>query len=355
MYDLRSDVLAPLAPAVLQALAAAAQRQPGFGRHEDEEERRLVREAADLCGFEDGLFVPTGTLANQIALRLWCAPGEAVLAERESHVAVNEVAATAALNGVVVRPVEGRRGHLAPAMVEAALAIRSGSASERRTRLVWLENTHNRAGGTVMPAGWLDGIAAICRGRGLHLHVDGARIWHAAVAAGTAPAEAVRGASSVMVGLNKILGAPVGALLLASRDAIDEAARIQKMFGGLWRPVGPLAAAARVALAGYRPRAKAAHEAAAVFAARLAAELGNAVCDPVPDTNIVMLDFGGEAAVDALLTRLSDQPVRVAPYRNGRVRCVLHAGLSPRDARDAAELICRAAPDAPDQACGDGP
>jgi threonine aldolase len=339
--DLRSDVLGPVSPKALQALAAAAARAPGFGRRDDPDERALTEEAASLFGFEDALFVPTGTMANQIAVRLWLKPGEALIADRRSHVATNEASSLAGLNGVVVRTLEGPTGHPTVEQLNAILTEREGSAPERPIRLLWLENTHNRAGGTVMPIGRMVEIARLTRNKRLAMHVDGARIWNALAVTGQSPRLILAGASSALVALNKIAGAPAGALLLGSRDFIEEAAGVQKMFGGLWRPAGALAAAARVVLEQWPERVRAAHAAAQAFAERVK-ELGDRDAVDTPETNIVMLHLGDDMHVERFMAALGDDRVRASPYKEGLVRCCFHAGISIAQAHAAAETVAQA-------------
>jgi threonine aldolase len=327
IWDLRSDVLGPLSAEVMEAFQRAATRPPGFGRHDDPEEQALCLHAAELFGFEDALFLPTGTLANQIAVRLWVQPGQAIITDSGSHLATNEATSVAGLNGAVLQQVDGARGHPSPDRIEASLTLRSGSASQREPRLIWLENTHNRSGGTIMPVGQLAAIVDLAQRCGLSVHVDGARIWNALAATGEAPQRILQGASSAMVALNKIAGAPVGALLLGSSDFIEEAAQVQKMFGGLWRPVGSLAAAAHVALRQWPSRARTAHEGAALFAYRMAQRCGATCRVEPPQTNIVMLRLASESHVDRVLAALADSPVRVSAYREARLRCVFHSGI----------------------------
>jgi threonine aldolase len=340
--DLRSDVLGPISENVLAALIAAASRQSGFGRIDDAEEAALCAEGAHMFGFEDCLFVPTGTLANQIAIRLWVKPGEGIVADQRSHLVTNESSSVSGLNGASLRLLDGVEGHISPPQVANLLAERNGSTAERNLRLVWLENTHNRAGGTVMPPSFLQDISEIAARRSMALHVDGARIWNVLAATGATPETVFAGASSAMVALNKVAGAPVGALLLGERSFIDEAAQVQKMFGGLWRPVGPLAAAARVALRQWPERAFKAHETAAGFAHHLQSILGEPDIIPVPQTNIVMLDLATETEVDRFMRRLGSGTIRVSPYRNGKVRCVFHGGINHEQACAAAVTIAKA-------------
>jgi threonine aldolase len=340
--DLRSDVLGPLSAEVMEAFQRAAVQPPGFGRHDDREEQTLCLEAAELFGFEDALFLPTGTLANQIAVRLWVQPGQAIVADSGSHLATNEAASVAGLNGAVVRRVNGEQGHPSPDQIEESLTLRNGSAAEREPHLIWLENTHNRSGGTVMPAGQLGAIADLARRRQLAVHVDGARIWNALAATDEEPQRILQGASSAMVALNKIAGAPVGALLLGRSGFIAEATSVQKMFGGLWRPVGPLAAAASVALQQWPSRARKSHECAALFASRLGEQCDAACHVDLPQTNIVMLQLESESHVDRVLASLADTPVRISAYRLARLRCVFHPGILPDDVNTAADIVARA-------------
>jgi len=345
VIDLRSDVLGPLGAETLSALLRAAADRPGFVRHEDEHQARLERELSEAFGFEAALFLPTGTMANQISIRLWCAPGEAVAADHESHLAVNEASATAGLNGVAVRPLPGERGHLSPALVRNALGHRaSTSSSDRRLALLWLENTHNRAGGTIMPPDWLPQLVAVCKSHGgpakpVAIHVDGARIWHASVAGGIDLAETVRGASSATVCLNKALAAPAGALLLGSRAFIDEASRVQKMFGGLWRPVGFLAAAASAAAAHHKARIAASHDTAHTLATHLVERLQGIASVPIPETNIVMVGLASEDHVERVLVGLVARGVRASGYGRARLRFVLHAGISHAEITAAAVQV----------------
>ncbi|MFI5015094.1 MAG: threonine aldolase family protein [Hyphomicrobiales bacterium] len=339
MIDLRSDILAPCPQEALTAMLAAASDPPGFGHKEDPHQRLLEEELSAAFGFEDALFVPTGTVANQIAIRVWCAPGEAIVAERESHVATNEASSTAGLNSVALRLIAGEYGHLAPSSVARALAAQDESSPGRKTCLVWLENTHNRAGGTVMPQRWMTELVDICRSANVPIHVDGARVWNAAVASGTQLHEVARGASSLTASLNKAVGAPAGALLMGSKEFIEEAARVQKMFGGLWRPVGMLAAAAIIAARNFRPRTEADHESARCFAAILDRRLGGSVSITKPQTNIVMLDLSSPKHTEALISSLKGRGVAASRYGDSRLRFVLHAGISALRAAEAAECI----------------
>ncbi|HEY4200617.1 MAG TPA: beta-eliminating lyase-related protein [Devosiaceae bacterium] len=337
--DLRSDVIAPPSAKVLEAITAAGRAPLGFSPREDVYQQRLTAKLTEAFGFEDGLFLPTGTMANQIAVRLWCQPGELLLAEAESHVAVNEAASVAGLNGVSIRSLPGQSGHLAPMAISRALEDLPGSAPDRSLRLVWLENTHNRAGGTVMPDGWQSEIAEICRTRDVPIHVDGARIFDAARAASTPTLDIAHGAASLTVCLNKGPGAPHGAMLLGSGAFIAEAAKVQKMFGGLWRPIGLLTAAAAAALEDWPARIDWAHERAAQLASELARTLPDGVTVPTPQTNIVMLQLRSDVEAASLHVELGKRGVRASNYRRGRLRFVTHMGLTAADIVTAAAIV----------------
>ena len=339
MIDFRSDVLAPPAAPVLQAMVAAAKERPVFSRHEDGPLKALETEVSTAFGFEDALFLPTGTIANQIAIRLWCAPGEAILAEAETHLVANEAASVAGLNGAALIARAGIRGHLAPETVGKALRPLPNSAPERKLSLVWLENTHNRAGGTVMPGDWLGSIAATCAAQSVPIHLDGARVFDAAFASGVSLDRIAHGVSSLMVCLNKNPGAPHGAMLLGARDFIAEAVRVQKMFGALWRPVSLLAAGARSALQNWRERVEISHLRARALADRLRDRLPAGAAIGIPDTNIVMLELGSEPEVRSVLEALARRGIYGAAYRRGRIRLVTHAGISEGNVTEAAETL----------------
>ena len=352
MIDLRSDILAGVPDASVAAFSKAAAEPQSFDVAEDPHERALETELAALFGFEDGLFVPTGTMANQIAVRIWSSPGEMILADREAHIATSEAASTAGLNGAALHLLDGVRGHLEAQTVARALEALPRSRADRGVSLVWLENTHNRAGGTVMPNGWTRAVAAVAVEHGIPVHLDGARIWNA-IAGGRREsmpssqiardaASVVSGASSFSVNLNKAAGAPAGSLLLGDRGFIDEAARVRRMFGGWWRPVGPLAAAARAAIPGVWSRVAADHARSRRFARLLAPSVASQATVSEPDTNIVMLELAEPERVEPVRARLRAAGVRASNYGRGRIRFVFHARIADDDVEVAARAVVEA-------------
>ena len=334
MIDLRSDILVPMSPGILRAWKDAAARPPAFGLAEDPDERALIDEVSEYFGLEAGVLVPTGTMANQIALMLHCSPGERILADADTHIVINEAQSTAGVAGVEAVTVAGDRGHPSPEQVAPLLGPSAPNRAARRLSLVCLENTHNRAGGTIMPCGQVQAIADLARAAGASLHIDGARLWNAMVALETDGPGLVAGADTLAVNLNKGLGAPLGSLLLGSIDAMTEAAAIRRMLGGWWRPLGPVAAAARAALKDYRPRLAADHTNARTFA-EIVADVDPEAVD-LPQTNIVMVRF---SAPSQALVRLENHGVRASDYGTGRLRFVFHGGQTPSQAEQAAHTV----------------
>lgn len=334
MIDLRSDILAPMRPEIIKAWQDAAARPPAFGLGEDPDERSLIEEVADHFGMQAGVLVPTGTMANQIALMLHCAPGERIITDSGAHIATNEAQSTAGLASVDVITINGKRGHLTPEQVAPSLQPSAPNKAARRLRLVCLENTHNRAGGTLAPSGLSEAIANATHEAGASLHIDGARIWNAIAAQDTNGRSLVAGADTLAVNLNKGLGAPLGSLLLGRADAMAEAAALRRMLGGWWRPLGPVAAAARAALIDYRLRLQADHANAQTFAEIIAGENPSAVT--WPETNIVMVHVPDPARTLAALER---HGVRASDYGAGRIRFVFHGGHTQSHARKAAQTL----------------
>jgi threonine aldolase len=332
VIDLRSDMLGRRSAAVLQAIAAAAADPPEMDDAADPHKRALEQRAARIFGFEDALFLPTCTMANQIAIRLSCRPGEVVLAESRSHLLFREADAARDIHRVTLRAAAGLRGHLSPQAV--ADALEAGD----RPRLVWLENTHNMAGGSTMPPAWLAEIVRLCRGAGVRLHIDGSRIWNASVASGVPPAALAEGADSLAVSLNKAIDAPVGALLLGGRSFIGQAAALRRALGGFWRPVGMLAAAALAAMDGFAPRIAKTHEQAARLAQALGARLAECSIDD-PETNIVMLQLPVPEMEAPALDALKARGVAALGFGDGRIRFVLHSGVSDHDVVRAAAIV----------------
>ncbi|KAB7742448.1 low specificity L-threonine aldolase [Nostocoides sp. F2B08] len=320
--DLLSDTLTAPTEGMRAAMAAAPVGDDVFG--EDPTVRALEEEVAGLLGHEAALFTPTGSMANQLGLRLHVAPGQELLADADAHVVRAELGAAAAFSGITSRTWHSERGRLEP---EAPLGLAAVGCGQYQveTALVVVENTHNFGGGTVQP------LEAIRRLRhetvdiGVAMHLDGARLWNAHVATGTPLAAYGDEFDTVSVCLSKGLGAPVGSVLVGSAAAMAEARVWRKRYGGGMRQVGILAAAGRYALVHHLERLADDHERARRFAEAVA-EAAPDVVDPVAvETNIVMLDVGaiGRRPAD-VVAGLAERSVRTYASGASRVRCVWH-------------------------------
>jgi threonine aldolase len=335
MIDLRSDTVTQPTPQMRQAMAAAEVGDDVYG--EDPTVNRLEARAAELLGTEAALFVPSGTMGNAIAIRVLTRRGDEVLVERRSHVVRYELSGMSLLSGVMPRMVDAPGGHLTPEHVRAAVAPHAYYKSD--VGLVVLENTHNLGGGTVQRAEEARAVVAAAHEAGFRVHLDGARLWHAAVALGVAPATLVAGADTVMVCLSKGLCAPVGSLLASSRERIQEARRVRKLLGGGMRQAGVLAAAGLVALETQLSRLAEDHAHARLLAAALGRGRGVSVA-PV-ETNIVVATLEGRSAPDAVAV-LREAGVRATAMDARTLRLVTHRDVSREECERAAMAVERA-------------
>ena len=285
MIDLRSDTVTRPTPAMRKAMAEAEVGDDVYG--EDPTVRRLEELAAARLERQAAVFVPTGTMGNQIAVHLHTHPGSEVLIEARGHIYNYEMGAMAALSGALPRPIVTEAGLLEPDQVAAA--INPKVAYRTPTRLLCLENTHNLWSGLPMDAPRTRSLAAVAHQHGLRVHLDGARIFNAAVALATTAAELAKECDSVMFCLSKGLAAPVGSLLVGDAAFIQEARRVRKVFGGGMRQVGVLAAAGLVALTEMVGRLGEDHERARRLAEGLAALPGVTLDPRRVRTNIVVL------------------------------------------------------------------
>jgi threonine aldolase len=324
--DFRSDTLTRPSPAMRQAMAAAEVGDDVFD--EDPTIHELQSEVAALFGHEAALFAPSGTMANQIALQLAVPRGEELLCDAAAHVVTDEIGAAAALGGVSTRTWPSAAADLDPATV--ADMIRPEGFVAVPTRAIALEQTHNRLGGAVIPLPTLQSLRTVADESGVHLHCDGARIWHAHVA-DAVPLDAYgRLFDSLSVCLSKGLGAPVGSLMVGPAELVEEARVRRKRMGGGMRQVGVLAAAGLHALDHHLERLAEDHE-----NARLIAEACGVDPATVP-TNIVVVDVPSAPAVVAAA---AEQGVRVGAVGPQRVRLLTHLDVTRADAEQAAKVL----------------
>jgi threonine aldolase len=331
--DFRSDTVTRPSRAMREAMVSAEVGDDVYG--EDPTVTALEEEVAALLGKEAALFVPSGTMSNQIALLVQTRPGDEVILGRAAHMAFYESGAGAALGGVQFASVGSSGLFTAEEMLSAVKPERD---YHPRTRLVALENTHNSAGGRVFPERDVLAIAAAARELGLKLHLDGARLWNAAVATGVAPARLAAPFDTVSVCFSKGLGAPVGSALVGTREAIRAARRFRKMLGGGMRQAGVLAAAALYALRHHRERLQLDHDHARLLAENLCG-LPALETDPsAVETNIVLVRTLGESA-ESVAKRLAAVSVLVAPFASHTLRFVTHLDLTRADVTEAVDRI----------------
>ncbi len=333
--DLRSDTVTRPSPGMREAMARAEVGDDVYG--EDPTVNRLEERAADLLGKEAALFVASGTMANQVGLGSLARPGEEVICDEGAHPVNFEAGALAGLWGIQVRALRGERGILDPAEVEAA--VRPSGDHYPRSRVVEIENTHNRGGGAVYPLERVRALAEVARRHGLAVYLDGARLLNACAASGVRPRDYAEGAALASLCLSKGLGAPAGSVLAGPRDLVREARRLRKRLGGGMRQAGVLAAAGLYALDHNVSRLGEDHENARRLGAALSALPGASLVHPV-DTNIVFVRFEGRSAAD-LAARFRAAGVLSNPEgsRPDVMRFVTHLDVGSRDVEEAVRRI----------------
>ena len=334
LVDLRSDTVTTPSPAMRKAMAEAEVGDDWFG--DDPTVNRLQDRAAEVTGKEAALYVPTGTMANQIALRLhFRGTGHLVVAESRAHVTTTEVMSAAALSGIAFRAIAGDdRGQISADQVRLALEPDEPYDVDV-VDLVSVENTHGHAGGTVMSVEDLRGIRKVAQEAGLPVHMDGARIFNAAVASGTDVAEFCAEVDTMMFCVSKGLGAPIGSLVCGPADMVREARRLKILFGGAWRQAGVVAAAGLVALEEGPTRLHEDHVRAQRLAEGVAEALPGSIDPAAVETNMVYADTEavGMEPLEAI-ARLEERGVG-ATFVSGKVRMVTHVDITDQDIETA--------------------
>lgn len=332
--DLRSDTVTRPDDAMRRAMASAEVGDDVYG--EDPTVAELEVRAAEAMGMEAAVFVPSGTMGNQIAMQLHTRRGDEILCDSLSHIANYEMGALAALSGVQPRLLESKNGLLQPTVVRDAVV--SDVPYQSRTTALVVENTHNLGGGSVYPLAQLAELVELAEECSLKIHLDGARIFNAAVALDCPVAVLTRGFDSVSFCLSKGLGAPVGSLLCGSAEMMVEARRVRKMLGGGMRQVGILAAAGLLALRDGPSRLAEDHRNAAFLAEELGAMEGIVVDEVEIRTNIVLCRL---QAADAgrFAGALAERGVLAIPLLGGRFRFVTHRDVSRSDVQTAVDVV----------------
>jgi threonine aldolase len=341
IIDLRSDTITRPTPAMRASMHAAEVGDDVF--REDPSVNRLEERVASLLGKEAALFVPSGTMSNQICVRAHTQPGDELLCEANCHIYNNEAGGPAVLSGVTCRTLEGDYGVLDLSQLEDK--VRPVNDHQVRTRLVCLENTHNRCGGRVYPIEKIQAIRAWTRANNLMLHLDGARLWNAIVATGIAARDWGALFDSVSVCFSKGLGAPVGSALAGPRDFVTKARRVRKVLGGGMRQAGVLAAAALYALDHHVERLAEDHRNAQVLAQAIADTPGLRLDPPEVETNLVWFRVDPELGpAKAVVDALKERGVLVFNFGPRFIRACTHLDVSAAQAERAAETIRRAVP-----------
>ncbi|MBM4440220.1 MAG: aminotransferase class I/II-fold pyridoxal phosphate-dependent enzyme [Candidatus Rokubacteria bacterium] len=338
--DLYSDTLTKPTPEMRRFMCDAPVGDEQKG--EDPTVNQLQELVAELLGKEAALFLPSGTMCNEIALRVHCRPGEEFLAHRTAHPIHFETGGPAALAGVNVNVLDGARGQYDAATLEAA--IRPDSRYEPKSRLVWVEQTSNLGGGSVWPLARITAVTDVARRRGLRTHMDGARLMNAVVASGVEARAFAAPFDSAWLDFTKGLGAPVGAALAGTREFITEAWRCKQQMGGAMRQAGIIAAGGLYALRHHVKRLAEDHANAKRLAEGLA-KLPGVVIDPASvDTNLVFFDLADREA-DAVVAALLARGVRMGAMGPRTIRAVTHLDVSAaqvEQALDAARAVLTA-------------
>lgn len=338
MIDLRSDTVTKPTPGMLAAMMAAAVGDDVYG--EDVTVNALERKVAEYLGCEAAVFVPSGTMSNQIAVKLHCQPGDEVLLESTSHIYIWEAGGPAVHSGVTCRPIDGVNGLLSAEQLHDC--IRPDDPHSVRTRLVCLENTHNRGGGTIYTLSETRAISHWARANGLAMHLDGARLWNAVVASGVSAKDFAQHFDTISVCFSKGLGAPVGSALAGPRKLIDRARRLRKLFGGAMRQVGYLAAACIFAMDHHIDRLAEDHANARILAEAVVRIPAFRLTPLRIETNLVWFDVDPKFAQGRdVVVKLQEQGILASALGRQTVRLCTHLDVSRGDCERVAEAIVR--------------
>ncbi len=334
IIDLRSDTITKPTMAMRQAMADAEVGDDVLG--DDPTVRELERRTAELLGKDAAIFVPSGTMANQLAIRCHTHPGDEMLLDANAHIYWYEAGAPAALSGVICRTLPGVRGIFSSADVRAAL--RPIDIHFPPTRLLAIENTHNRGGGSIWPLEQIREVCGVARDAGLRTHLDGARLWNASAATGIPESEYARDFDSVSVCFSKGLGAPVGSALVGSTQFVESARRFRKQFGGGMRQAGIIAAGGLYALIHHRERLADDHANAKRLASGLGKIPGIHVSGDMIETNMVYFDVEHRSAMQ-LCNLLKEMNVLVLPTGEHTIRAVISLAVNADDIFRAIDAV----------------
>ncbi|MFN8246037.1 MAG: GntG family PLP-dependent aldolase [Ferruginibacter sp.] len=332
--ELRSDTFTQPTPAMLEAMMKARVGDDVFG--EDPTVNELESRASEMFGMEAGLFCPSGTMTNQIAIKCHTQPGDEVICDQQSHVYIYEGGGIAFNSGCQVKPLSGDLGKIRAGQVEEA--INPDDVHKARTRLVSLENTSNRGGGSCYEISEIQKIKEVCLKYNLSLHLDGARLWNALVARQESPRIYGELFDSISICLSKGLGAPVGSLLLGKTGFIRQARRVRKVFGGGMRQAGYMAAAGNYALEHHIGRLATDHQHCRKIADELAKKDFVDVILPV-ETNILIAGISGRYTADSFTRYLRGKNIHCLAISSTQVRMITHIDISEEMTDHLCEVI----------------
>ncbi len=332
--DLRSDTVTKPSEAMRRAMYEAEVGDDVF--KEDPTVNELERYVADLFGKEAALFVPSGTMANQLCLHILTSPGDEVICERDAHIFNYESASPAILSGIQIYPLDGKLGVITASQVEPY--IRPNAYHMPRTKVIEVENTHNRAGGTIYPIEEIIKLRKLADKYNLLMHLDGARIWNASVVTGITVKEYAKYFDTVSSCLSKGLGAPIGSLVISNKNLITEAYRVRKSWGGGMRQVGVIAAAGLYALKNNIERLKEDHEKAKILAKAISQIPNIEINTEAVQTNILIFK-PLSMTVDEALKKCKEKGLLLSVGTVGSLRAVTHLDFSFEDIEKATKII----------------
>ena len=336
IIDLRSDTITKPSDAMRKAMYNAEVGDDVY--KEDPTANELERYAAELLGKEAALYVPSGVMGNQICLNVLTQPGDEVICEKDAHIFQYESGSPAALSGLQLSLIDGGALGIFTAKQVEPLIRPESAYYMARTKVIEIENTHNRAGGTINPLENIKSISELAKKNNLLMHLDGARIWNASVETGISPAEYAKYFDSVSCCLSKGLGAPIGSIIAGTKDFIKQAYRVRKGWGGGMRQVGILAAAGLYALKNNISRLNEDHDKAKIFADKLSKIPGLVVSKELVQTNIIMLS-PLKISADQFLSKAKDLGLLLGTGRVGVIRAVTHMDVSFEEIDQAIQII----------------
>ena len=334
--DLRSDTVTKPSKPMLEAMMNAEVGDDVFG--EDPTVNALQKKVAEMFGKESALFVPSGTMGNEICVKVHTSPGEEIIVEENSHIIIYETAAPSLLSGVQMKPVPSIRGAIN--VEDLRKAVRPNVYYMPRTKLICLENTHGRSAGSIVPIENIQAVHAFASEQNISLHLDGARIWNACVATGIRPKEYAKYFDSISVCFSKGLGAPIGSAVVGDAKFVENARRYRKIFGGGMRQAGLLAAAALYAIEYNIERLKVDHDKARYFASELNGLSKISIDMNEVQTNMVFVDIAKTGKSQSeILELLKSHSVLMTPERHSSLRAVMHLDVSMDEVKHTVQIF----------------